>query len=66
MHTYNIANRALTFAWPVPWSLGPSPGLLDPAWVRPQAPVAGRGPCERPVSYNIMSTYSMLIYVNLC
>ena len=35
-HTYYIAHQALTDMWdgPGPWGLGPSPGLLDLAWVR--------------------------------
>ena len=72
MHTY-IANRALTWAGPDPWSLGLSPGLpwarsqagSGPGtqargrqpWARAQAPGALPGPCKRPVSYICMCIF---------
>ena len=75
MYTY-IANRALTWAVPGPWSLGPSPGLPAPglgpgpdrAWDRAQgSPGLGlrlQGPCPAHVSA-LLSIYVYIFYANL-
>ena len=50
-HTYIIANRALSYAGPGPWSLAQSSGLPS-SWA--QAPRTRLCPCKHPVSHHVI------------